>query len=1085
MAQSETVTILFSELVNSVDHLQNLGDEKTERVFHAHHKLISDAISSCGGEELEWLGDGALASFRSAAEAVNSAIKMQQSSQTTGEVGLEMRIGLHVGEVLRRDGGYFGTPIVVARRLCDRAEAGQILCSQMLADFLSARATFEFRDLGKQSLKGIGTPLGVSEVVYEGIEPGSMLNRTPFVGRARQMRSLGAKLSEVMNGRGSIVMVSGEAGIGKTRMLEEFCESAIVAGATVLKGACYDGEWQAPYGAFAEAIAGHARGLEKTELASLLGKRAGIVARIAPVLHDLVDDLPAPPEIAGEDERFRLFDAVAQFLIAIANRGSLVLILDDLHWSDRGVASMLSHVAHFSPNYPILIVGAYRDAEVTRHHPLNTVLTAVSRLRGFESVTLKGLKGDDVAAMLGKISHETVPAELVAALGETTEGNPLFIREVLLYLYEEGRILADGRGWIKNLSVEQLGIPEGVRQVINQRLSRLSSDANHLLTVAAAFNGAFSFEVAAAAAAMDETTALAAVDEALTAQLLRPGTQAETFDFTHALIRHTLYANLNPPRRTRLHRKIAEEMERTWGDRAAQHAAEVAFHFWRAATTGTNRGADYAIAAAQNAASSYAYDDAATFLRIALDLLPNTDDRRMEILMRLSQAQTWSLNAQEALTTANEAGALVLKTRGSEEAANYYEQIARAMFNAGLTRESWKLAQEGLRHVGARRDIVWASLTDIDINRAEAEDPASPGVALDSPESRALAVVLNEVPRQELTSRNIELIYFSREEVVRSEDPRPRPVMMTGDYRAAEARWRREAVECEQRGAISQSLRAWAGVARCHNAMGNFVEAQAAFDHATALSARIARPSFGKLALQAARVEFHLVMNENLPQLVADIRNVLGGADQEVLDIIQGFGPEGKWGRSVALAFSAVAFSSAGEVDMGASFLSLITDAIERGAPWSLNYIGTACMAATASWILNRTDNIELIERNIREKVVKPDFHFPMSDGRLSLARLCALAGRFDEASEWFRKARELLEANQTRPLRAIADYDEALMYLRRGKGDDRERAGALLHSALIQFEQIGMRGWIASANKLAAAYLPELQALPPTPQAN
>ena len=364
---------------------------------------------------------------------------------------------------------------------------------------------------------------------------------------------------------------------------------------------------------------------------------------------------------------------------------------------------------------------------------------------------------------------------------------------------------------------------------------------------------------------------------------------------------------------------------------------------------------------------------------------------------------------------------------------------------------------------------------DIDINRAEAEDPASPGVALDSPASRTLAEVLRHLPHAELTARNIELIYFSREQLLADPDASPRPVMMTGDYRAAEARWRRDATESEQRGALARALRSWAGVARCHNAMGNFAEAQAAFDHATALSARMARPSFGNLALQGARVEFHLVMNENLPQLVNDIRHALGSGDQEVIDMIQGFGPEGKWVMSVGFAFSALAFAAAGEADMAINFLSLLPNAIERGAPWSLNYIGTACMAATTIWILNRRDHIDLIERNIREKVVKPDFHYPMSDGRLSLARLCALQGRYSEASDWFGQAREVLEANGSRPLRAIADHDEAVMLLRRSEAGDRDRAARLLESAVRQFRELGMRGWIRNAEALAVTTEPSV----------
>ncbi|HUA34310.1 MAG TPA: AAA family ATPase [Candidatus Binataceae bacterium] len=1073
MTQSETVTLLFSDIVNSAEHLERAGDEAGERLFHIQHRLMSDAIEASGGRELQWMGDGVLASFGSTADAVTCAMRMQQASHSAPEgANFALRVGLHVGEVIRREDGYFGTTIVIARRLCDKADTGQILCSRTVAELLSARSSFEFRDIGNHMLKGIAAPVGVCELIYELTNPAAMLNRTPFVGREQQIKWLGTKLDDLMNGRGAVTMLRGEAGIGKTRLLEEFSQIAATSGVTVLRGACYDGEWQRPYGPFAEAITEYARNSDRSELAAIIGKRAGVLARMAPVLNDLIDDVATPDAIGGEDEQFRLYDAVAQFFIGITAHAPLVLILDDLHWADRGVTSMLNHVAHFTPKYPILVIGAYRDAEVNRQHPLTAALAAISRLRGFEAVTLKGLKGEDVAALLERIAHQDAPQALTSALGHATEGNPLFLREVLLNLFEEGKILVEGKSWASSLNVDELRIPEGVRQVINQRLSRLSESAKELLSVASAFNGSFSFEVATATAGLDEDTALTAIDEALEAQLLRAGATHDTFDFTHSLLRHTLYANLNPVRRARLHRRIAEEMERAWGERAGQHAAEVAFHFWRAAAAkGTDKGAQYALAAADNAAASYAHDDVATFLRIALDLLPPVDPRRSQTLARLSQALTWALDAEAALTTANEAGALILKTAGPDAAADYYEQTARAMYTAGLTRPAWQLAKVGLRYIGARRDITWASLTDIDINRAEGEDPNGPGVALDSPESRALAEVLRALPQEEVASRNIELIHLSREQLLADPAPGPRLVMMTGDYRVAEATWRQQASESERRGAIAHAVRAWAGVARCQNMIGNFPEAQAAFDHATAMAARIARPTFGRLALHAARVEMHLAMNEDIKQLVEDIRKAFGGGDEEILDMIQGMGPEGKWGMSLGFAYSARSFAAAGQSEIALNFLSMLPNAIERGAPWALNYVGTICMAATTIWSLKRTDYIEIIERNLREKVLKPDFHFPMSDSRLCLARLCALQGRYDEASQWFDKSRDFLDTHGSRTLRSIADYDEALMYLRRGEAGDPMRALSFLHKAHDQFEQLGMSGWIRATERLASRH--------------
>ena len=1064
------MTLMFTELVNS-SLGPNANEEAEEHLFHVHRKLLTDAAQAANGQELQWLGEGMLAGFQSSADAVQCAIAIQQSARRQIEgFRLELKIGLHFGELRRRDGGYFGNALGAVQQLCEQAKPGQIRCSATIVELLSARSTFSFKKVGDTELRGMPSRSAIYEAAYDSNDPAAMLNRTPFVGRQSQVKRLSARLEEATNGRGSIVMLRGEPGIGKSRLLEEFSDLARHSGATVLRGACYDGEWQAPYSPFSEAVTEYARHADRAELSATLGKRASIVARIAPTLHSIMRDIPEPPRLEPEDERFRLFDAVAQFIVAAARNTPLVLILDDLHWSDRGVVGMLNHVARIVASNPILVIGAYRDAEVNRKHPLSGALAAIARLRNYENLKLDGLSDEALADMLEIIGTQGAPDALIAALRQATEGNPLFIRELLLHLREEGKILSGGQGWGSEFRGDDLGIPEGVRQVIGRRLARLSEDANRLLSVAAAFNGSFAFDVAAGAAGFDERTALTALDEALEAQLLRPSAIADSFDFTHALIRQTLYAQQNPARRVRLHRKIAEEMERSWGEKATHHAAEVAFHFHRAAAaSGTGRGAEYAIAAADNAAAAFGHDDVAGFLRIALELLAPSDSRRASLLSRLSFALTWSLNAEEALTTAREAGALIVTTQGDDAAADFYEQVARAMFNAGLTRGAWELAKEGLRFIGDRRDIVWASLTEIDINRAEGEDPDNPGIMVDSPNGRRLAEVLWQLPHDQLDARNIELIHLSRAEIFKDSAPSARIYMRTGAYAAARERWQREAVDCEMRGALARALRAWAGVARCHTALGEFAQASAALDRALAVSARMPNPSFGAMALQGARVEYCLALEEGWHQLDAQVRGEFSVArDLPLMAIFRAFGPEGKWMLSGSYAYCAGLYACIGQRELSLEHLNLVPEAIERGASWGANYIITACMAATTLWILGRTDHVEVIERNILKKVVEPDFHFPMNDGRLSLARLSALQGRFEEASQWFAKSRQVLDANGARPLRAISDYDEALMYLRRGMAGDRERATPCLDRALRQFHELQMSGWILRVEQLA-----------------
>jgi len=1062
MPQSQTVAILFTDLVGSTEHLQQVGDEAGERLFRTHHRLLSEAIESCGGKELEWLGDGVLGAFSSAANAVRCAINIQQTAHAPGGgARFEIRVGIHLGELGRRDNSYFGTPLVTARRLCDAAAKGQILCSRVVADLLSSRHSFQFKDLGELRLKGLPAPIGACEAVYQR-NPVAVLNRTPFVGRAAQLKRLSQRLDEVLNGSGAMIMLRGEPGIGKTRILDEFADQATERGAVVLRGACYDGEWQPPYGPFAEVIAAYAREADGPALVETIGKRAGILARIAPGLHEKLDGISEPVTLDKEEERFRLFDAVAQFLVSVSQQAPLVVILDDLHWAERGTVALLNHAARFTGSNPILLIGAYRDAEVGRAHSLSSVVTQLSRNPNFEYLRLGGLEKDDLASLLKMIGDQDPPAELVEALNQATEGNPLFCRELLLHLLEEGKILREGIGWSSSLNIEELGIPEGVRQIIGQRLVRLSENIKRLLSVASAVNGAFEVDVVASVAALDEDAALNAIDEALDAQVLRPGSAPDTFDFTHALIRHTLYSEMNPARRTRLHRKIAEEMERAWSERTAAHAAELAYHFWRGATASRpSRGAEYAVAAADNAEAAYAHDDVDAFLQIALGLLAPDDPRRASLLGRRALALAWRLNDNEALELAREAGALVVSREGHRAAAEFYEQTARMMLLAGCQIAAWEMATEGLKWIGETRDVVWASLTELDTFRREAADPDNPGIRIDSAENRELYRVLKSLPRDQLATRDFEMPYQSREEVLQDSSLPARAILsLACDYRRCLPMQQREAADDEQHGAIARATRGWADVARCHIGLGNFAEAEAALDRALRLAARMTTPnSVGLLNLVAARCEMNYALDEGWEHLMSN---------PAALAFLQGPGAEAKWAAAGINAYASYVLAQVGQPELALQRISLLPAALERGAGWDRTYCQTAGIAAASLWILNSTEHAGTVERNIRLKVLAPDFRAPLSDSRLSLARLCALQGRVEEAREWFAKAREVFDEQGARPFRAISDYDEALMYLRRGADGDSDRARPLLAAAAEQFSKLGMSGWIRRAEAAA-----------------
>lgn len=1068
--RAATTTILFSDLVGSTELIQRVGDDDAQRIFKAHYQLLRDAVSANGGAEVKSLGDGLMVAFNSAADAVRCAITMQQTSrrQVAGGERLAIKVGINAGDALRDESDYFGTPVVVARRLCDRAGPGQILCSAVVESLLAGRQAFSFRDLGELELKGIAAPVGAREVAYDTEQPGVLLTRTPFVGRTSEMARLGQKLDEARAGRGGLVMLIGEPGIGKSRAIEEFTDHARESGATVLSGRCFEGEWAPPYGPFAEAIAGYVGAADPDGLRADLGYGAAPIARLVPSLRDALSDVPEPEPLQPDEERFRMLDAVSQFLIAVSQRAPVVLVLDDLHWADKGTIAMLRHVARFVTKHRILLLGAYRDVELDRQHPLSDALGALRREVEYERIALKGLDEGDIGALLTSMTEHDVPEAFVHAISEETDGNPFFIREVLIHLTDEGKIYQEDGRWTSKHSVAEMGIPEGVRQVIGRRLSRLSEHVNKLLTAASGFNGPFHIDLAGAVAGLDEPAALDAIDEALHAQLLRSMGESDTYNFTHALIRHTLYGELSPSRQVRLHRQIAEAMERVYGDHAKDHAAELAYQYHRsAAISGAERGVPHALAAADQAEAAAAWDEHVGFLRMALELLPEGDARRPRVLDRLGVALMWALQPEEGVRAATDAATLIAATEGADAAADYLEGASSAAHEAGHLLVGWTLGREGMRYIGNRRDGVWASLFLGDYLARSATDPDALGVLLpvDEPDFETWIRVLRGLTPDErpFTAGRPFPMLESREQISTEMHTRAGTLgqataafLVAGDARRALTIYRDLLASAVREGRIAQQVAIHAFIARCLNVLGELAEARSSYDQGVALTARLPGPSVHAQQLIAALAEMRIASGEELDTTVALVEALL-----------QQDAPELRWVRAVVFAAGAVAFAQAGREAEALATLARALPAIQRTPVGDGNLPWVICDCAWALWIIERTDHIDVIERNLRDKVVGPDLRYPMRDGRTALARLCALQGRHDEASRWFSEARKVLEEDGARPMRAIVDYDEALMYARRAADGDGERALPLLDAAMQQFNDIGMTGWIRRADEL------------------
>ncbi len=1064
------VTLLFTDLAHSTELLHRVGDQRAHRILRTHRQLLQDAVAVHGGQEVKWLGDGLMTIFPSVADAVRCAITMQQQARrpAAGE-RLGLRIGLHVGEALPDEGDYVGTPVVLARRLCEQATAGQILCSGLVADLLRGRQAFHFADVGALALKGFPDPVLGYEVAYEPEEAVARLGQTPFTGRTAELARLTHRLEDARGARGGVVMVMGEPGIGKTRMLEEFAERVRAQGTLVLWGRCYEGEAGRPYGPFAEAIGEYARTAATETLAADLGPGAAPLGRLVPGVRARLLDLPEPAPLEPYEERVRLLDAVTQFLLALAARVPTVLVLDDLHWADAGTVALLRHVARFAPRGRLMVLGAYRDVDVDRQHPLAEALGTLPRETRYEHVGLAGLDQPAVQALLDAIAEAEVEPGLVETVARETSGNPFFIREVLLHLLEEGALARDGKQWRAALPGGVQAVPETVRQVIERRLGRVSAAARQLLRVAAAFTAGVPFEVARRVAGLEEAGALDALDEVLAAQLLKPTADRDRFDFTHALVRHTLYDAQSPPRQVRLHRQIAEAMEAVYGERASEHAAEIARQYHQsAALPGAERGVAYCLAAAERAERATALEEVADALAMALALLPPDDERRGRLLAHRSLALGATKRADEAAAIAIEAAELIAGSDGHAAAASYLAEVAGSIFMAGTAAAAWAVARHGLTFAKDRRDWAWAVLRAHDLDRVDAEDPDHPGIVVDTPERREIAQFSPAFARNQDMMQGSRALWWARWEIFESRQAaletagpyaRNAHISWAGAYRDALPLAERLAHAALEQGELARAAQDVAVCSRLHAALGDLASAERDLMRVATLAKRAGNPPMVVTQRNTALFDVAYARGTGL-DLGASVADAALARDD----------PAVRWARAPVHSLAAVLYTFAGRDEDALRAVACAVPAIERAGGGVAGYTQMICRCCRALWRLGRADFAGVLERNLRAKTLPGDLRDLGVDARVAMAQLCALTGRPDEAHEWFERARAVLDEQGARPLRALVDLDEAWMEVRRGPHGDRDRARALLDVACEQFQAIGMPGWIERAEALRAS---------------
>ncbi len=638
---SGTATILFTDLVGSTELRTRLGDGAADELRRAHDQLLAAAVDEHGGTLVKRLGDGALAAFGATADAVSTAATIQRSIDRANRRvddarRLSVRIGVSAGDVSWEEGDCHGTPVVTAARLCDRAAGGQILVDDLVRGLARGRTEHAFRLVGELELKGLAEPVTAYEVPWEPVVgdraplPAPLLSvasELPFSGRDTEREALRVQWKSAQTDGRTVALVSGEPGVGKTRLSAELARAAHEDGAWVLAGRC-DENISAPFAPWIEILRHIVAHASAELLAAHVDRHGGELTRLVPELARRVDGVPEPRTVDPETEQLALFDAVVDLVEAVAADAPAYVVVDDAHWADASSLGLLRHlVRRLSPSTGVLVVVTYRDTDVDRAHPLSAMIGDFRREPRVERYSLRGIDEAGMRALLAAAGGHELD-ELGIAFAHTlvreTEGNPFFVGEVIRHLVETNVIVnRDGLWQGAVTSIEEVGIPEGVRDVVGRRLSRLSDDANATLRTAAVVGREFQVDLVADVGEVSEDTVLAHVELAIAARLVDEvsGTHGR-MSFSHALVRSTLLDELSTTRRVRLHRQIGEALER----RGDATAAELAHHFSEAASTGVaDKALEHAVRAAEEAHAHLAYDEVVHFYDLALEALEAGD----------------------------------------------------------------------------------------------------------------------------------------------------------------------------------------------------------------------------------------------------------------------------------------------------------------------------------------------------------------------------------------------------------------------------------------------------------------------------
>jgi len=880
-----------------------------------------------------------------------------------------------------------------------------------------------------------------------------------FVGREREVEQMRESVEAALGGSGSLQLLVGEPGIGKTRTAEELATYARLRGARVQWGRCREDEGAPAYWPWVQVLRDLVRESDPVAIAWQMGAGASELAQLVPELAERLEVEPTG-STDSEEARFRLFDSVTSFLVATARDRPMVLVLDDLHWADEPSLLLLKYAATEITDTGLLICGTYRDVELGRHHPLARVLGEL----GGGRIPLRGLGVEDVGRYVEMTAGAVPPPGLAAAVHAQTEGNPFFVGEIVRLLASEGRLAETGRGaW-------EAEIPQGVREVVGRRLDRLSPATNEALKVAAAVGREFEAELVVRVAALERDELMKAAREAV-AERLVTDLGGGRFSFSHALVRDTLYEELSPPQRAALHERIALALEEICGDDPSERLGELANHFLAAAPRAdVAKAIDYAERAGEQDMEQLAYEDAIEVYGRALEALDLTGEadeaQRCRLLLALGGAEACASRVADARRAFGGAAEAARKLGDADSLVGAAIGIAM-MGEAGTVDERLvALIDEALEAIGPEQSARRAALLSAkaqELYWVDAQGLSAPLVreaveiarAVDAP--RTLAAALHRqifIPfgpdaareRLAIADEMLSLGQASgdREAILRAHAYRVQNHLELGEMDAVD----RE-IEAYAEGAQELRMPQHSWHTDALRGMRALMEGKLEAAERLAEQARRA----GERAEQPLARQYYGIQLVGIRGLQGRVAELL----PPIRELVKRFPGIPAW-RSALITVAA----RSGEIEEGRLELERFVGEDFSAVPRDANWLPGIGLLAEASALLGETERAEAAYQEMLpyEGLVIVVARAAATNGPVDriLGLLAQARGRRDDAERHLRRAIEICKRVGDRPWLAISTVDLAEVLLGRDGRGDRERALELLDEALSPAREMGAR---------------------------